>query len=98
MAGRSDRAERRDRAGGFAAAALLKPGGRLVYATCSFLRAENQDVVAAFLAAQPQFRLLLANQVLAQQHIALDTGEFLQLYPQHHGCDGFFAAVMARAK
>jgi len=81
-----------------AAAALLKPGGRLVYATCSFLRAENQDVVAAFLAAQPQFRLLLANQVLAQQHIALDTGEFLQLYPQHHGCDGFFAAVMERAK
>jgi 16S rRNA (cytosine967-C5)-methyltransferase len=81
-----------------AAAALLKPGGRLVYATCSFLRAENQDVVAAFLAAHPRFRLLPANQLLAQQHIALDTGEFLQLYPQHHGCDGFFAAVMERAK
>jgi 16S rRNA (cytosine967-C5)-methyltransferase len=81
-----------------AAAALLKPGGRLVYATCSFLRAENQDVVAAFLTAQPQFGLLPANQLLAQQHIALDTGEFLQVYPQHHGCDGFFAAVMERAK
>ena len=81
-----------------AAAALLKPGGRLVYATCSFLRAENQDIVAAFLAAHPQFGLVPANQVLEQQHIVLDTGEFLQLYPQHHGCDGFFAAVMARAK
>jgi len=34
-----------------AAAALVKPGGRLVYATCSFLRAENQDMVAAFLTA-----------------------------------------------
>jgi len=81
-----------------AAAALLKPGGRLVYATCSFLRVENQDIVAAFLAAHPQFGLVPANQVLEQQRIALDTGEFLQLYPQHHGCDGFFAAVMARAK
>jgi len=81
-----------------AAAALVKPGGRLVYATCSFLRAENQDIVAAFLAAHPRFNLVPANQVLAQQHIALDTGEFLQLDPQHHGCDGFFAAVMARAK
>ncbi len=81
-----------------AAAALLKPGGRLVYATCSFLRAENQDIVAAFLAAHPRFSLVPANRVLEQQHIALDTGEFLQLYPQHHGCDGFFAAVMARAK
>jgi len=79
-----------------AAAALLKPGGRLVYATCSFLRAENQDIVAAFLAAHPRFSLVPANQVLAQQHIALDTGEFLQLYPHIHGCDGFFAAVMAR--
>jgi 16S rRNA (cytosine967-C5)-methyltransferase len=79
-----------------AAAALLKPGGRLVYATCSFLRAENQDVVAAFLSAHPQFRLVPANAVLAQQHIALDTGEYLQLYPHRHGCDGFFAAVMER--
>ncbi|MBI2293483.1 MAG: RsmB/NOP family class I SAM-dependent RNA methyltransferase [Betaproteobacteria bacterium] len=80
-----------------AAAALLKPGGRLVYATCSFLRAENQDIVAAFLAAHPHFSLVPANEVLKQQHIALDTGEFLQLYPHRHGCDGFFAAVMARA-
>jgi 16S rRNA (cytosine967-C5)-methyltransferase len=80
-----------------AAAALVKPGGRLVYATCSFLRAENQDVVAVFLEAHPQFRLLPANDVLKQHHIALDTGEFLQLYPHRHGCDGFFAAVMERA-
>jgi 16S rRNA (cytosine967-C5)-methyltransferase len=80
-----------------AAAALLKPGGRLVYATCSFLRAENQDVVAAFLDAHPQFNRVPANAALAQQHIALDTGEYLQLYPHRHGCDGFFAAVLERS-
>ncbi|MEO7725919.1 MAG: RsmB/NOP family class I SAM-dependent RNA methyltransferase [Burkholderiales bacterium] len=79
-----------------AAAALVKPGGRLVYATCSFVRAENQGVVAAFLAAHLQFKVQPANEVLAQQQIALDTGEFLQLYPHRQGCDGFFAAVLTR--
>ena len=79
-----------------AAAPLLKPGGRLVYGTCSFLRAENQDVIAAFLAAHPQLKLLPANGILEQQHVALDTGEFLRLYPHRHGCDGFFAAVLTR--
>ncbi len=80
-----------------AAAALVKPGGRLVYATCSFLRAENQDVVGAFLDAHPRFTVLPARDALRQQHIALDTGEFLQLYPHRHGCDGFFAAVLVRS-
>jgi len=79
-----------------AAAALVKPGGRLVYATCSFLRAENQDIVAAFLTAHPDFVLRPASEVLAQQYIPLDTGDYLQLYPHRHGCDGFFAAVLSR--
>ena len=79
-----------------AASSLVKPGGRLVYATCSFLRAENRDVVAEFLAAHPAFRLLPAAPELARQQIPLDTGEFLELAPQRHGCDGFFAAVMER--
>jgi 16S rRNA (cytosine967-C5)-methyltransferase len=81
-----------------AAAALLKPGGRLVYATCSFLRAENEDIVAAFLAAHPQFTVLPANQALAHYQIPLDTGDYFQLYPHRHGCDGFFAAVIVRTK
>ena len=79
-----------------AASTLVKPGGRLVYATCSFLRMENHDVVADFLAAHPSFHLIPASEVLAQQQIALDTGEYLELSPQRHGCDGFFAAVMER--
>lgn len=79
------------------AAKLVKPGGRLVYATCSLLRAENEDVVAAFLAQTPGFSLVNCAQMLRQQHIDLDTGEFLRLRPDLHGTDGFFAAVMQRA-
>lgn len=79
------------------AARLVKKGGRLVYATCSPLEAENQAVVAQFLDAHPDFKLIPANQVLAEQRIDLDTGEFLQLWPQKHATDGFFAAVLERA-
>ena len=74
----------------------LKPGGRLVYANCSFLRMENRAVVSDFLGSHPSFKLLPAADVLRQQHIDLDTGEFLELTPQRQGCDGFFAAVMQR--
>ena len=81
-----------------AASQLLKPAGRLVYGTCSFLRAENQDVIAAFLATHPHFSLLPANEILKQQGIAIDTGEYLQLYPHRHDCDGFFAAVLSRTE
>lgn len=83
-----------------AASALVKPGGRLVYATCSLLAAENDAVVSAFLAAHPEFAALSASDVLRKQGIAIDdgvpAGEFLRLLPQRHGTDGFFAAVMER--
>lgn len=79
------------------AAKLVKPGGRLVYATCSLLRAENEDIVAGFLEQTPGFSLLNCGEMLRQQHIELDTGEFLRLRPDLHGTDGFFAAVMQRA-
>jgi len=80
-----------------AASRLVKPGGRLVYATCSLLPEENRGIMNAFLAAHPDFVLHPANEVLAQQLISLDTGECLQLSPLLHGTDGFFAAVMERA-
>ena len=79
------------------AARLLKKGGRLVYATCSLLQEENQHVVTAFLAAHPGFTLIPAGEVLKQQHIALPMGDYLQLTPQQHDTDGFFAAVLERA-
>lgn len=78
------------------ASRLLKKGGRLVYATCSILPEENQRVVEAFLAAHPDFALKPAGEVLQQQKIALETGGYLELRPQQHGTDGFFAAVLER--
>ncbi len=81
-----------------AASKLLKPGGRLVYATCSFLPEENRAIVDAFLAAHPEFILRPVGEILAQQKIPLEAGECLQLLPQLHGTDAFFAAVVERHK
>jgi 16S rRNA (cytosine967-C5)-methyltransferase len=80
-----------------AAADLVKPGGRLVYATCSLLAEENEDIVAAFLAQHSEFQMLQCGELLAQQGITLDTGAFLRLLPHLHGTDGFFAAAMVRS-
>ncbi|MDD5331146.1 MAG: RsmB/NOP family class I SAM-dependent RNA methyltransferase, partial [Sulfuricella sp.] len=68
-----------------AAARLVKTGGRLVYATCSILAEENEQIVEAFLEAHPEFRLVEASGILAQQHIVLDTGKYLKLAPHVHG-------------
>jgi 16S rRNA (cytosine967-C5)-methyltransferase len=78
------------------AARLLKKGGRLVYATCSLLHEENQGIVQAFLAAHPDYTLIPAGEVLKQHHIDMTMGDYLQLTPQQHDTDGFFAAVLER--
>jgi 16S rRNA (cytosine967-C5)-methyltransferase len=79
-----------------AAARLVKPGGRLVYATCSILREENDAVVDEFQREHPEFRSLSCTELLAAQRIALDTGERLRLWPHLHGTDGFYAAAFER--
>ena len=78
------------------AARLVKGGGRLVYATCSILRDENEAIAEAFLAAHAEFRRLPCAELLAAQRIALDTGPYLRLWPHRHGTDGFFAAAFER--
>lgn len=78
-----------------AAATLVRPGGRLVYATCSLLTVENDAVVAAFLEKHPDFSLLPAAGLLGKQGIACED-EVLRLLPHRHNTDGFFAAAMER--
>ena len=80
-----------------AAATLPKPGGRLVYATCSLLKEENEEVVAAFLERHRQFSLRPAAEIMQRQKLAVDmAGEFFELWPAQHGTDAFFAAVLER--
>ena len=78
------------------ASRLLKKGGRLVYATCSILLDENQRIVEAFLSSHPEFALRPAGEILQQQKIPLEMGDYLELKPHIHATDGFFAAVLER--
>lgn len=78
------------------AARLVKPGGRLVYATCSILDEENEAIVEQFLASRDDFVLVPMKDVLAEQKIALDMDAYLKLSPHRHHTDGFFAAVLER--
>ena len=80
-----------------AAAELVKPGGRLVYATCSLLREENEDVVEKFLSAHPEFNVVPAGEILARRHVPLTMNDAaLRLYPHRHRTDGFYAIALER--
>jgi 16S rRNA (cytosine967-C5)-methyltransferase len=82
------------------AARLLKSGGRLVYATCSLLPQENEEVADAFSAANPDFTPVDVGELLTQLKIegteGLCSGAFLRLWPHRTQTDGFFAAVWTR--
>lgn len=84
------------------AARLLKPGGRLVYATCSLLRQENEDVADAFSSTHADFEPLQACDLLAELKVdqpqtlcavGLNGVSCLRLWPHRHATDGFFAAI-----
>jgi len=81
------------------AARCVAPGGRLVYATCSLLAEENEVQAERFLASHPDFERLDAAEILAArcENLKLD-GPYVQLRPDVHGTDGFFAAVFERKK
>src|SRR6185437_8441503 len=77
------------------AARLVRPGGRLIYATCSLLREEDEDQAEAFLAAEPDFAPVPVARAWAET-IGGDCpgGEhYLRLTPARHGTDGFFVAI-----
>jgi 16S rRNA (cytosine967-C5)-methyltransferase len=87
------------------AARMLKPGGRLVYATCSTMIQENEAIAQAFSAAHPDFVPVDAGEILADLKVEgadkLCSGgdnnlRYLRLWPHRHQTDGFFAAVWQR--
>jgi 16S rRNA (cytosine967-C5)-methyltransferase len=79
-------------------ARLVKPGGRLIYATCSLLDEENEAIAGQFLAAHADFALVPMSDILLEQKISLEMGDYLKLVPHLHQTDGFFAAVFERKK
>ncbi|PZR14047.1 MAG: SAM-dependent methyltransferase [Archangium gephyra] len=78
-------------------AKLVKPGGRLIYGTCSLLREENEGVVEDFLASHPDFELVPATPWLGEELAPKVTrGGMLRLFPHRHETDGLFGAVLVR--
>jgi 16S rRNA (cytosine967-C5)-methyltransferase len=85
-----------------AASKLVKPGGGLVYATCSVLPAENERQIEAFLATHPDFELVPVVQLWPETIGTEPPAQkaetpFLRLSPLQHGTDGFFAAAMVKS-
>ena len=79
------------------ASELLKPGGRMVYATCSLLDEENQAQLRAFRARHHEFMVLNAADILREAGIGWsDGGDAMLLLPHRHGTDGFFAAALVK--
>ncbi len=77
-------------------ASMVKPGGRLVYATCSVASLENEQVVARFLAAHGDYRMLPAEKLLPASCEGLVRGGALRTTPHEHGTDGFYCAALER--
>jgi 16S rRNA (cytosine967-C5)-methyltransferase len=75
------------------AARVLRPGGRLVYSTCSVEREENEEVVAAFLSARPDFAQ--AEAAPAPARLLLPDGA-ARTWPHRDDVDGFYVAAMER--
>ena len=80
------------------AARLVRPGGRLIYATCSLLREEDEAQAEAFLAAETDFSLLPMARVWGETISGASPGgeDYLRLTPARHGTDGFFVAIFER--
>jgi 16S rRNA (cytosine967-C5)-methyltransferase len=81
----------------YRAAPLLKPGGRLLYITCTTEPVENEDLVAGFLADHPEYRLDFRPELVPEPaRDFLQPPGFFRTTPARHNLDGFFAAVLVR--
>ena len=73
------------------AAAYVKPGGRLLYSTCTIIRQENENIINKFLSSHTDFKLAPFN-----NPVTGETSGIVTLLPHKHNCDGFFIAIMDR--
>ncbi|MXV44232.1 class I SAM-dependent methyltransferase [Saccharibacter sp. 17.LH.SD] len=78
------------------AARLVRPGGRLIYATCSLLSVENYKQVSAFLEKHPDYQWLSPEQGSALLPEALRQKAHFALTPYQHGTDGFFVSILQK--
>ena len=72
----------------------MKPGGVLVYSTCTVEPDENEEIVRAFLARHPEFVLEGAGEFVPRDLV--NAGWFVETFPHRHGMDGSFAARLVR--
>ncbi|MCS5634935.1 MAG: 16S rRNA (cytosine(967)-C(5))-methyltransferase RsmB [Myxococcota bacterium] len=78
------------------AAAVVSPGGSLVYSTCTVIREENEEVVERFLEAHPGFRLTFPSEIPPALVPVIDSNGFMRFHPHVNDSDGFFAARFER--
>ena len=78
------------------ASKLCKVGANLIYATCSLLKEENEDIVDNFLLKNKNFRILSPNSIFTKYGIPLNSDKYIKLTPHKHKTDGFFSVILER--
>ena len=78
------------------ASKLCKVGANLIYATCSILKEENEDIVDNFLLKNKNFRILSPNSIFTKYGIPLNSDKYIKLTPDEHKTDGFFSVILER--
>jgi 16S rRNA (cytosine967-C5)-methyltransferase len=80
------------------AAGVLRPGGTLVYSTCTLLEDENEAVMSGFLARRPDYRQLGAHELPERLRPLAGPDGFVRTLPHRHDADGFFMALLERGR